>query len=148
MVGYPIGLWDSKNKLPLVRRGITASHPGIDFEGEPIGLLDIATYPGSSGSPVILLNEGSYATPTGLNVGNRVYLLGILCQYYYLDDSGAPASADIPTVDIARAPLRPAVHMGKYIKAKELFELKKELLKLATSIPGTRDETSTPLTSK
>jgi hypothetical protein len=131
MVGYPIGLWDSKNKLPLLRRGITASHPGIDFEGEPVGLLDIATYPGSSGSPVMLLNEGSFATPMGLTVGSRILLLGILYQYYHLDSSGVPEATNIPSVDITKAPVGPAVHMGKYIKARELLELKKVFVKLA-----------------
>lgn len=137
MVGYPIGLWDSINNLPILRRGITATHPGVDFEGEPVGLLDIATYPGSSGSPVLLLNEGSYASPGGLNVGNRLFLLGILYQYYHLKDDGTPAATDIPSVDITRAPIQPAVHMGRYIKARELLELKKLILELASKVPAT-----------
>jgi len=33
MVGYPIGLWDSVNNLPLARKGITATHPSIDYKG-------------------------------------------------------------------------------------------------------------------
>jgi hypothetical protein len=28
-VGYPNGLWDSANNFPLLRRGITASHPAV-----------------------------------------------------------------------------------------------------------------------
>ncbi|HEV2225442.1 MAG TPA: trypsin-like peptidase domain-containing protein [Nitrososphaerales archaeon] len=132
MVGYPIGLWDSVNNLPLFRRGITASHPAVDFEREPVGLLDIATFPGSSGSPVMLLNEGSFATKGGLTVGNRLYLLGILYQYYYLKDDGIPAASDIPSTDVTRAPVQPAVHIGRYLKARELLELKKEFIKLAS----------------
>jgi Trypsin-like peptidase domain len=131
MVGYPIGLWDSVNNLPLFRRGITASHPAIDFEREPVGLLDIATFPGSSGSPVLLLNEGSYYYQGGFAVGNRISLLGILYQYYYTKTDGTPAAADIPTVDVTKTPVQPAVHIGRYIKSRELLELKKELLKRA-----------------
>ena len=33
-VGYPEGLFDPIHNLPLVRTGIIASHPKIDFEGE------------------------------------------------------------------------------------------------------------------
>jgi hypothetical protein len=32
MVGYPSGLWDSVNNLPILRRGITASHPATNFQ--------------------------------------------------------------------------------------------------------------------
>jgi hypothetical protein len=53
MVGYPSGLWDSTNNYPLVRRGITASHPGIDFDGKPEIAIDMACFHGSSGSPVL-----------------------------------------------------------------------------------------------
>src|SRR5439155_8993915 len=61
MVGYPSGLWDSTNNYPLVRRGITASHPGIDFEGKPQIAIDMACFEGSSGSPVLLPYDPSRA---------------------------------------------------------------------------------------
>ena len=54
MVGYPIGLWDKKNNLPLFRKGVTANHPSIDFNTESIGVVDMACFPGSSGSPIFL----------------------------------------------------------------------------------------------
>ena len=40
MVGYPRALWDSVNNLPLFRRGISSSHPAIDYEGKPIMVVD------------------------------------------------------------------------------------------------------------
>ena len=33
MVGYPIGLWNSANNLPILRRGVTVSHPEANFQG-------------------------------------------------------------------------------------------------------------------
>lgn len=72
MIGYPIGLWDRVNNLPLIRRGITSTHPAIDFQGKSFGVIDIAVFPGSSGSPVLVMNEGSYGTRTGLSLGSRV----------------------------------------------------------------------------
>ena len=32
MIGYPNGLWDAVNNYPLIRRGVTASHPAVDFD--------------------------------------------------------------------------------------------------------------------
>ena len=54
MIGYPIGLWDSKNNYPIFRKGYTASHPAYDFNTKGIGLADIAAFPGSSGSPIYI----------------------------------------------------------------------------------------------
>lgn len=34
MIGYPIGLSDTYNHKPIIRRGITASHPKKDYQGK------------------------------------------------------------------------------------------------------------------
>ena len=60
MVGYPIGLADDIHNLPLIRSGITASHPAIDFRCKPEGVVDMACFPGSSGSPVFLYNQTTF----------------------------------------------------------------------------------------
>lgn len=78
MIGYPNGLWDSNNNLPVVRTGVTASPVFVDFQGKAQFAIDCACFGGSSGSPVFLYNEGSYATANGLNLGSRLMLLGIL----------------------------------------------------------------------
>lgn len=78
MVGYPNGLWDSVNNYPLIRRGITASHPAVDFEvdGVPTTVVDAACFPGSSGSPVILHNVGTYTDKKGTtHIGTRTMFL-------------------------------------------------------------------------
>jgi hypothetical protein len=78
MVGYPIGLWDDVNNFPVLRRGITASHPIVDFQGKSIGLADIASFPGSSGSPILILNEGSFTSQSGFCIGSSLIFLGVL----------------------------------------------------------------------
>ena len=80
MLGYPNGLWDKKNNLPIVRRGVTATPPYIDFEGRPEFIIDCACFPGSSGSPVLLYNVGSFLRKkdSKVRVGGRLKLLGIL----------------------------------------------------------------------
>lgn len=61
-VGYPEGLFDQKHNLPIVRTGITASHPKIDFNKIPQFLIDAQVFPGSSGSPVFLdLNDARFS---------------------------------------------------------------------------------------
>ena len=42
-------------------------------------MIDVACYPGSSGSPVLIFNEGSYNKKgAGLVVGDTSFLLGVL----------------------------------------------------------------------
>lgn len=80
MIGYPIGLWDSVNNMPVFRRGITATHPNLNYEGREEFLIDIACFPGSSGSPVLLYNMNGYMTRDNTrHLGaSRIKLLGIL----------------------------------------------------------------------
>jgi hypothetical protein len=114
IIGFPAGLTDNMTCLPVIRRGITAFHPGIDFNGKNLGLLDITAYPGSSGSPVLIYNQGSYPTQNGIAIGNRAIFLGVLTGYSLGD------------LNLDRADL----HLGAYVKARALKELKEEMLKL------------------
>lgn len=34
MIGYPNGLWDSVNNMPLIRKGITSTDIKLDYEGK------------------------------------------------------------------------------------------------------------------
>lgn len=65
MVGYPIGLSDTRNNYPIFRKGYTSAHPAVDFNDDGIGLVDMACFPGSSGSPIFILNEGGYRDKRG-----------------------------------------------------------------------------------
>lgn len=77
-IGYPSGVRDEHNSTPLIRRGITASPVWNDFGNEPVFLIDAGVYPGSSGSPVFIMNQGSYTTRNGLVVGTRLLFLGLI----------------------------------------------------------------------
>ena len=80
MIGYPNGLWDTINNMPLIRKGITATNVKLDYNGKKVFLIDAACFPGSSGSPIILCDIGSYHDKYGnINFGkSRLFLLGIL----------------------------------------------------------------------
>jgi len=82
-VGYPSDIYDRRNLLPVVRRGITATPISVDFEGKPTFLIDASIFPGSSGSPVFLCNIGSYSPKgKGLVVGSRVFFLGVVASVF------------------------------------------------------------------
>jgi hypothetical protein len=79
LIGYPSGIFDVKNFLPVARRGITATPLSVDYAGKPQFLIDASVFPGSSGSPVFLLNRGMYSDREGrIKIGNRIIFLGMV----------------------------------------------------------------------
>ena len=56
-VGYPEGIIDQLNIVPLFRKGSTATPYFLDFESLPVFLIDATALPGSSGSPVFLVDN-------------------------------------------------------------------------------------------
>lgn len=126
MVGYPIGLWDSRNNFPIFRKGYTACHPAIDFNEDGIGLVDMACFPGSSGSPIYILNEGGYKDKKGNTYlgQSRVILLGYLFSGPQYDVNGEIVVRDIPTSQSLGTNTRLMVNLGYYIKANEILAFK------------------------
>lgn len=100
MIGYPDGVWDSKNNMPIIRKGITATHPNIDYEGEKIFLIDASCFPGSSGSPVIIYNSNEYTVKDRTTyVRSRLIFLGILYAVHLHTVTG-----DVQVVKISDIP--------------------------------------------
>ncbi|WP_323942915.1 S1 family peptidase [Aeromonas hydrophila] len=79
-IGYPSGLYDTHNSTPIVRRGITATPVWNNFNNEGAFLIDAGVFPGSSGSPVLIANEGGFNTSKGFVIGSRVLFLGVLSE--------------------------------------------------------------------
>lgn len=127
MVGYPDGIWDSFNNQPIVRRGITATHPKNDFNGEQVFLIDAACFPGSSGSPILILNEGGYVDKRGnlLLGGARVMLLGILYAGPQHNAEGTITFANMP-----KTSTKIPNNLGYVIKSSRLMEFKPVLQNL------------------
>ncbi|HHT9135237.1 MAG TPA: serine protease, partial [Candidatus Avalokitesvara rifleensis] len=131
MVGYPNGLWDQKNNFPLFRKGITSSHPATDFNDKNVGLVDMACFPGSSGSPIFILNENGYTNKKGTYLGSkRLIFLGVLFKGPQLDAKGELIVEDIPTQQKVSAVTRVMINLGYYIKAAEILAFKPEIEKL------------------
>jgi hypothetical protein len=83
-VGYPSGIFDTKNLLPIARRGSTATAVSVDYRGVPAFLIDASVFPGSSGSPVFVVNRGFTVSRGGsITVGGGgVLCLGILAAMH------------------------------------------------------------------
>jgi hypothetical protein len=127
MVGYPVGLWDEVWSMPIVRRGTLASYPALPFNGKPWGVVDIAAFPGSSGSPIVLLNEGSFVRGGELVLGSRLHLLGVLFGGPQFDAEGRLEIVDVPTATAARIQTRIPLHLGYFVRAGELLPLRDEM---------------------
>ncbi|BDW98802.1 S1 family peptidase [Maricaulis maris] len=122
MIGYPIGLWDSVNNMPIIRRGCTATPPFIDFNGEPLFLIDCACFPGSSGSPVLLFNTSGYMDKSGNTSlgGIRVKLLGVLFAGPQFTAKGEIKVQPVPTNNIPIAESKIPINLGYCVKATQL----------------------------
>jgi hypothetical protein len=79
-VGYPDGWMDEVHGTPIVRQAITATPVMLPFDGSPTFLVDGSIFGGSSGSPVFILNRGSWTGPQGLSLGDRLLLVGIIAS--------------------------------------------------------------------
>jgi len=141
MVGYPDGLFDKKHNLPIIRKGITATHPAIDYEGKSLGIIDMGCYYGSSGSPIYTYpGSAQYSKSKGLQIGVSISkFLGIFFAFICADDDGE-IIARIPDKkskksncrtpeDELRSTTEVSLNLGFYIKAKELQILKDEVFK-------------------
>lgn len=129
MIGYPNGIWDKKNNLPIARKGITATHPRIDYEQRSEFLVDVAVFPGSSGSPVYLFNQGSYATDKGITMGSRLKLLGINYAVYQHTAEGDISIKKTPTAVIPFTEIKIPNNLGVIIKSTKILDFEPLIVK-------------------
>lgn len=119
MVGYPNGLWDEYNNKPFIRKGITATNPKFDYNGKKEFAIDMACFPGSSGSPILIVNLGIKYDKHGVvfETFQGISLIGVLYagpQYFVESFTKAgriPIYSQIPN------------NIGYVIKAERILEL-------------------------
>jgi S1-C subfamily serine protease len=54
VIGYPLGIFDSKHNTPIVRSASIASLYSLPYEEKPYFLIDSRLHAGTSGSPVLV----------------------------------------------------------------------------------------------
>jgi len=106
-IGYPNGLYDRKNYVPIIRRGTTATPISLDYDGFPVFLIDASVFPGSSGSPVFR----HIPTIDGQSLA-QLQLLGIISSVFFRTESG--------TIELRPAPTNVS---GAVIKTREMIDL-------------------------
>lgn len=130
MIGYPNGIWDEKNNMPIVRRGITATNPKHDYNGLPIFVIDCACFPGSSGSPVLIFDEGGYLSARGnLNLGGgRLILLGVLFAGPQHVAEGEIKTIEVPLAQVPISLSKIPNNLGFVVKSQKIGDFKEMLM--------------------
>jgi hypothetical protein len=116
MIGSPTGLWDEVNNLPILRRGSTATHPAIDYGGEPEFVVDMACFPGSSGSPVVSHDNSFFG-------GSSYRFFGVLYAGPTMGLNGTLVRRAVPTIAAGQESLQVMVHLGYVVKARKVRDL-------------------------
>lgn len=127
MVGYPNGIWDQVNNKPIYRKGVTATHPCIDYNGKKEFMIDAACFPGSSGSPVFILNENGYTDKKGTtHLGaKRIIFMGTLFAGPQHIATGEIRIIQVPTVQTPVSLSSIPNNLGVVIKSERILELEK-----------------------
>ena len=107
LLGYPYGFFDTRNFLPVWKTGHLATEPSVDFQGQPVFLVDVSAFPGMSGAPVVGVSNGVYESESGgMMTGVQKRLLGIFSAMRMVKpritvdasgaqiDTGAPSPGD------------------------------------------------------
>jgi hypothetical protein len=143
-VGYPNGIFDMKNLLPILRRGTTASPLQIDYEGEPVFLVDASVFPGSSGSPVFICDNGGYTSKGNFVVGSRLLFLGVIASVLIREEHGQIGFVPIPTTELMPIfKTYQMIDLGVVYKASTVIETIEAFLTLyqkGKNIPTLQDE--------
>ena len=121
-VGYPNGVWDQVNLMPILRRGTTATPIALDFEGRPEFLVDAAVYPGSSGSPVFIYQNDTLRS--NQNVGRKFLFAGVIAAVFFREEANHLVSAPVPANNNGAMVMgSEMIDLGLVIKAQAVLDV-------------------------
>jgi hypothetical protein len=98
VIGYPLGIYDVFNKLPILKTGLLNTPIGMRFNGLDAFLFDFKYYEGSSGSLIITRPTHLGVNKEGILVSStsREYLfLGMYEGEYYWNNDAEPLRAEL-----------------------------------------------------
>ncbi|MDE2119155.1 MAG: trypsin-like peptidase domain-containing protein [Betaproteobacteria bacterium] len=120
-VGYPSGVWDQVNLMPILRRGSTATPAMLDFEGRRQFLIDAAVYPGSSGSPVFI--ERGERRMTRRDAPRELWFAGVVSAVFFREEARRVVPAPIPASLRAPELDTEMIDLGLVLKSDLVLEL-------------------------
>lgn len=132
-VGYPNGMWDSKNYTPIMRKGTTATPIMLDYEGKKKFLIDASVFGGSSGSPVFIYESGTYVTKNGpAQIGTKFFFVGVVAAVYFKTSANTVVSRPIPTAAGDVVIDNEMLDLGVVFKAETVVEAIQAMIAKAT----------------
>lgn len=125
MIGCPRGISDEANNLPIVRRGITASSLSKKYNGKDEFMVDMACFPGSSGSPIFLYDRHGYLDrkKKSYMIGeSRLKLVGILYAGPLVTNDGRLVLGQVPRVTVDSM-----MHLGNALRSTAILKVQEEI---------------------
>ena len=116
-IGYPSGVWDQVNLMPIMRRGTTATPMVLNFEGRPEFLIDAAVYPGSSGSPVFVYQPDSLR-PAHSGGGKKFLFAGVVAAVFFREEANHLVPVPVPANNQPMVMGSEMIDLGLVIKAE------------------------------
>ena len=132
MIGYPTGLVDDVNLSPIVRSGITATPLSINFQNRSEFMIDCACFPGSSGSPVFIFDEGMYVDKgNNVQIGQtRFGVCGFLYSGPIMNAEGKLERINTGIGTDYKIDIKNMIHLGYCIKAHQIDNIENQLYKI------------------
>ena len=119
MIGYPNAIMDDQNLIPVVRKGVTATPWVANYKGKRNFLVDISVFPGSSGSPIFLMDQ----TRDDYDNTKRVYFLGVMSAGYSIANSNSLSEQYISTSKEPTHDIKEMLDLGIAIKSSCVIEM-------------------------
>ena len=120
-VGYPSGVWDQVNLMPILRRGTTATPIALNFEGRSEFLIDAAVYPGSSGSPVFVYLPQTLQPAQ--SVVKKFLFAGVVAAVFFREEANRPVVTPIPSNGQGMMMGSEMIDLGLVIKSQSVLEV-------------------------
>jgi hypothetical protein len=124
VIGYPSGLWDSHNNMPIARRGSTATHALARYAGKQHFLIDVAAFQGSSGSPVFTYESPMFRQPDGsFTPGTKVNFVGIVWGVIERTVTGELQAIEIPSASRQVPVLQSSLNLAIALQADAVLAI-------------------------
>ena len=120
-VGYPSGVWDQVNLMPIMRRRTTATPIALNFEGRSEFLIDAAVYPGSSGSPVFVYLPETLRPAQ--SVVKKFLFAGVVAAVFFREEANRPVVTPVPPNGQGMVMGSEMIDLGLVIKSQSVLEV-------------------------